>query len=169
MPRLMSPRMLREATDVFPIELLTIRAHHLVLFGADAVSDLDVDRDHLRMQCERELREKLMRVQEAYIEADGRDRALTRLLTESYLAFTQVFRGCLRLSTDDVPQHNIDVAREFCRRAGLDPAPFEDIEGLAAGGGTRTGAEELFDAYYAELMKAVRAVDRFGTQNGGSD
>jgi hypothetical protein len=169
MPRLMSPGMLREAADVFPIELSDIRDHHVVLFGADAMDKLEVEHDHLRLQCERELREKLMRVQEAFIEADGRDRALTRLLTESYLSFAPVFRGCLRLATRNVPAHDIDVVRAFCKIAGLDAAPFEDIAAMVGDGATRTEAAALFDSYYAQLSKVVGAVDRFQIQDGGKN
>ncbi len=167
MPRLMSPRMLREAADVFPIELSDIRAHHIVLFGANAMDNLEIRDDHLRLQCERELRERLMRVQEAFIEADGRDRALARLLTESYVSFVQVFRGCLRLTTREVPAHDIDVVRAFCAQAGVDAAPFEEIAALVGGGEPVTEAGALFDHYYTQLSKAVGAVDRFRTQDGG--
>ena len=67
-PRVFSPALIADAADVFPIELLDIADHHVVLHGEDPMAGLEVHTDHLRLQCERELREKLMRLREAYVE-----------------------------------------------------------------------------------------------------
>jgi hypothetical protein len=161
MPRILSPELIREAADVFPIEFLDITAHHLVLWGEDPFGDLDVQPDHLRLQCERELREKMMRLQEGYIETGGKSRSIRRLMIESYLAFANIFRGCLHLIGDGVPVHTLDAVREFCRRAELDVGPFEDVDSLLRGDGVRNDVADTFNRYYDQLNHAVGAIDRF--------
>jgi len=74
--------------------------------------------------CERELREKMMRLREAYVEHHGSARELRRLLVTSYTTFVALFRGCLHLLGGEVPLHNDEVVSAFCERAGLDPEPF---------------------------------------------
>ena len=74
MPRFFTTELMNQSSDVFPIEFLDIRTTHVILHGTDPLADLEIRRDHLRLQCERELREKLMRLREGYVEAHGRDR-----------------------------------------------------------------------------------------------
>jgi len=138
-----------------------------VLHGEDPFTDLKVSRSHLRLQCERELREKMMRLREAYVEAHSKPRDLEHLLTRSYSTFTALFRGCLRLLDAEVPAHNRDVVAVFCERAGLSAAPFEEVDRLKRGEDRTADAKALFLRYYAELTRAVRRVDRFDSAQGG--
>lgn len=168
-PRLLSPPVIRDAADVFPIEFLDITRHHRVLHGDDPFVDLEVHKHHLRLQCERELREKLMRLQEAYISTGGKPRKLRKLLIESYLTFAEIFRGCLRLNGDQVPKHTIDAIRQFCEEAELEAAPFEKIHGYYSGDGDIDDPADTFASYYAQLRRAVGAIDRFATDNHSAD
>lgn len=165
MPRFFSPSLIADASDVFPIEFLDIAGHHRLLHGDDPFTNMDVSTQHLRLQCERELREKLMRLQEAYVEVRGRDSDLRRLLAGSYLAFIDIFRGCLRLHSEDVPAHADDVVTAFCKIAELDPAPFRAAEQLAHGGRPNHPIDEVFISYYTQLTNAVRTIDHFGGQD----
>jgi len=164
MPRFFSPETIATSADAFPIELLDIAKHKRILYGSDPFGQIEVDPQHLRLQCERELREKLMRVQEAYVESRGRSSDLERLLVDSYLAFVDIFRGCLRLLEIAVPVKADDIVATLCQRARLDPAPFRTVDELARGGSTDDDLEQLFAGYYEQLMKAVDLVDQFGGQ-----
>lgn len=167
-PRLFTPELIAESADVFPIEFLDIRASHVVLHGDDPFAGLEVRGAHLRLQCERELREKLMRLREAYVEAHGRDRDLRRLLRESYTSFLALFRGCLRLLGDEPPADNAAVVAAFCARAGLDARPFGEVEALRQGDAGPGDLKDVFSRYYRELTKAIRMVDRFHHAEGGA-
>jgi predicted nucleotidyltransferase len=159
-PRLFTPELIADAADVFPIEFLDIGRDRVVLHGADPFATLDVQPQHLRLQCERELREKLMRLREGYVEVHARPRELERLLTDSYTTFLALFRGGLRLLGPDVPLHNDDVAAAFCERAGLDRTPFDEVGRLKRGERAAGDLRELFARYYAELTRAVALVNR---------
>jgi hypothetical protein len=161
MPRIFSPEVIAGAADVFPIEFLDISQHHVVLFGEDPFAALEVHTDHLRIQCERELREKLMRVREAYIEARGKPRLLQRLLAESFPTFLALFRGCLHLRSKPVPAHNAEVIRAFCELADLDEKPFLELEELLDHHRSAPDPVALLERYYRELTRAVAAIDRF--------
>jgi predicted nucleotidyltransferase len=165
-PRLFSPELLRDAADVFPVELLDIRQFHVVLRGEDPLAGVEIHLDHLRHQCERELREKMMRLREAYVECHERKADVERLLTGSYTTFVALFRGGLHLLGETAAVHNDEVARAFCRAAGLDPAPFAEVDRLKRGEPVDE-PKRLFSRYYAELTKAVSAVDRFGREGKG--
>ncbi len=166
MPRIFSPDFIADAADVFPMEFLDITAHHHVVHGADPLRSLDVKKDHLRSQCERELREKLMRLQEAYLEAAGKPKKLLALLRDSYPVFASVFRGCLQLADHSVPVHDSDVIREFCRHTSLDPVPFAEIDKIRSGTKVSTPPDALFLSYYQQITMAIEALDSFQMENG---
>jgi len=160
-PRIFSPTLIAESADVFPIEFFDLSRRRIVLYGKDPFAELEIHVDHLRHQCERELREKMMRLREAFIETQGKSKALKRLLTESYPSFVALFRGCLHLLGEEVPIHNEEVVAAFSKQADLDAAPFVEIEHLRSGEPTKSDPKALFGRYYEELTKAVRRVDRF--------
>ena len=107
-----------------------------------------IDGEHLRLQCERELREKLMRLRRPSPLSRGKEADLRRLLVGSFPAFALIFRGCLRLHGDPAPASSLAAAEAFCQRAGIDPAPFAEAERLRRG--ERIGqCADLFARYYA--------------------
>jgi hypothetical protein len=164
MPRLLSPDVLASTTDVFPIELLDISSHHRVLHGRDPFTEVRIDPAHLRLQCERELREKMMRLQEAYLEARGRARALRRLMLESYPAFALVFRGCLRLLEEPIPTRDLEVVRTLCKRLGLEAGVFEEVEAELHDRRGPSNVEAWFRTYYRRLTEIVEHIDRWLSQ-----
>ncbi len=157
-PRLFTPELLRDAADVYPVELLDISRLHRLLHGTEVLHGIDLDAGLLRLQCERELREKLMRLREGFIDCRGRRRRLGRLLAASYAAFAPVWRACLHLLGVDPPVHDQDAAAALCRRLDLDPAPFDRV-GQVATGDARASVE-LFARYCAGLADMVDRIDR---------
>jgi predicted nucleotidyltransferase len=167
LPRIFSPAVIAESVDVFPIEFLDIRSRRVVLHGKDPFADVEIHLHHLRLQCERELREKMMRLREGYIETHGKPRDLRRLLTDSYTTFVALFRGCLHLLGQEVPVRNNEVVAAFCARAELDRSPFDEVDRLKHGEKSETDPKPLFGRYYDELTKAVHRVNRFESNPGG--
>jgi hypothetical protein len=166
-PRLFTPAFIQESADVFPIEMLDLKSCRVVLHGEDPFAGLEVGGDNLRLQCERELRTKLMRLREAYVEFHDKPKELRRLLTMSYTTFTALFRGCLYLLGRETPMQNAQVVAAFCRVAGLEAAAFEAVDKLKRGEGTDGDLKEIFSRYHDQLTKAVGTVDRFESRQGG--
>jgi len=166
-PRLLSPEIIAEASDVFPIEMLDIRACHVVLHGEDPFAALEVARDHLRLQCERELREKLMRLQEGYVDTHASSEGLRLLLSDSYTTFAALLRGCLRLYDVEPPSRNTDAVALFCEHAGIDRMPFEEVEALRRGAAPRDDLKALYSRYHEALARVIDAIDRVPVGEGG--
>lgn len=166
-PRLFSAELIRDSVDVYPIELLDIARHHRVLHGSDPVGTITASAAHLRIQCERELREKLMRLREGYVESHGSPRALRGLLAASFPSFAAVWRGCLHLLGAPVPAHDAEVADALCRRLELDAAPLAEIARVAAGT-SAADPEDAYARYYRGLVDLVDRIDRLvvGAEGG---
>lgn len=165
-PRLFSAAFIAASADVFPLELLDIARHREILHGADPFADLVVDTRHLRLQCERELREKMMRLCEAYVEVLDDRRALQRLLVAAYIDFADVFRGYLYLRGETPPGRTAEVMGRFCELAAIDPEPFDAVERLSRG--ERAEPVALFARCHAALTEAIEAVDRFTNEREAS-
>lgn len=158
-PRLFSRALLDSSRDVFPLELMELSVHREVVLGDDVLADLAIDDEHLRIQCEREIVEKLMRLREAYAESEGKAKALRRLLVASFPAFTQVLRGALRLVGQPIPARGVEVARAFCQAAGLDERAFVEVDALRRGE-SDAGVDAVFERYYMVLERAAEFIDR---------
>ncbi len=64
------------AADVFPIFYDEIRRHHVVLHGHDPFAELRIEKHHIRLRIEQELREAQIRLRRAVIDAQGNRDAL---------------------------------------------------------------------------------------------
>jgi len=53
--------------DTFPIEFLNIKRNYTVVFGEDILEGLAFEKEFIRMQCERELKGKLLLLRAEYV------------------------------------------------------------------------------------------------------
>src|SRR5262249_61871469 len=79
-PLVIERAFLDRARDVFPMELDDIQRQHRLLAGTDVLSDLAIDREALRRQCEKEARGKLLRLRALYLGTGGAAPAPQRAL-----------------------------------------------------------------------------------------
>jgi hypothetical protein len=169
-PRLFTRELITRSVDVFPIELLDIAQRRRVLFGDDPFAGVVVDPVPLRMQCERELREKLMRLREGYIEAHihrGGDQ-LRELLAASFAPFARIFRACLSLMKVPLPPTDRAVIATLCDWLELEREPFFEVERLARGEDIEGDLEAVFVAYYGALSSTEARIDRLLVQQRSS-
>lgn len=171
-PRLFTPELLRASADVFPIELVDLAARHRVVFGPDPIEGIPIDPAHLRLQLERELREKLMRLREGYVECHGRRaaRGLEQLLAASYESFVRVFRATLRVLGAPAAGTDDEVMASLCawlELSELSPATFAEVARIARGERARD-AEAVFASYYRALSVAEAHIDRWIAGSGAA-
>jgi hypothetical protein len=158
-PRVLSPELLEAATDVFPIEIVDIAARHRIVYGTDPLAELVIDRADLRLQIERELREKLMRLREGYIEYWRRPKQIAELLAGSYASFVRVFRAWLHLIEAPMARSDDEVMSTIAAWLDLWPRAFEDVAQLVRGEPVRD-VDAVFVSYYRALSAAEAFIDR---------
>ena len=118
---------LRCSADVFAIELLDIKSRHKMLYGEDCFAGLEVPMELHRIQVERELRTKLIRLRQAYMEVSGDSKHLLALLTDSVTSFLTLFRHTLIVLGEQVPDHRHEVLDKLSARLRVDVSPFHTI------------------------------------------
>jgi hypothetical protein len=126
---------LGRSLDVFPFELSAIIGDHTVLAGRNPFEGLRVEPNDLRWACEVQARSHLLHLREGFVEARGRDDALSVLIVRSAPAWASLLENMARLenkaaATDEVTKlvgvkeiSNDDAARIF-------PSYLERVEQL---------------------------------------
>ena len=160
-PLFLTEEYVRTSLDAFPIEYLNFRNSHVPLYGKDILMDLTVDPHFLRLQCEREIKAKLLLLREAFLETRGKARHLQELVAQSIQAVIAIFNGLLHLTGKELPRHKRDIIRNVCEVFDLDSALFEkllDIKEKKVKPGD-TEMARLFQAYLKEAQKLWKIVD----------
>lgn len=161
-PLFLTEDYVRTSLDAFPMEYLNFQKAYEVLYGKDILKDLTFDPRFLRLQCEREIKGKLLLLREAFLETRGKGRHLQQLVAQSVRAFIAIFSGLLYLEGKELPRDSRQVVRQACETFEMDSVLFEkllDIRGkkMKPGAAEMTG---LFQAYLKEIQRLWKRVDR---------
>ncbi|HEY2386459.1 MAG TPA: hypothetical protein VGK30_05825 [Candidatus Binatia bacterium] len=158
-PLVLSAWELERSRDVFPLELLDIRARHRTLAGKELFAELVVEPETVREECEREAKGKLFRLRGLYVELSGDTEALHRLMVDSRKTFLYVIRGLLHLRGEPWLTDGVAAVRAFERRFAC---ALPTLAGL--GESARPGPiDERFAAYLAEIATLADVADREAT------
>jgi hypothetical protein len=160
-PLCMTRLELDRSTDVFTIELLDMKQHHRVLFGADVLRGLQIPMDLHRVQVEYELREKLILLRQHILIADGNDSKLWDLMLRSVASFSTLFRHALIALGDSSKSIRREAVQALSQRLGFDPSAvlqvLEARENKVDRG--KVNVADLAGRYLAAVERVTAAVD----------
>ena len=88
---------IQTSSDTFPIEFLEMKEDNILLYGEDVLGSLVIESSHIRFICEQQLKGKLIRIRQAYLEIGLRKKGMEALVKESFESLFPIFRGLLRL------------------------------------------------------------------------
>lgn len=160
-PLLLDRRFLRDAADVFPMELHDIRAQHRVLIGQDVFATLEIRDDHIRYQCEHEARGKLLRLRELYLEIGDERRELQALILDSLKTFLILMRNLCRTRGTATPASYREVLSTFSEQFGGAFPVLTRLLDIRLGTASWDGdVEKIFASYLGELQQLIDAIDR---------
>lgn len=96
-PLFLTRAYIETSLDTFPIEMLNFKASYRILRGGDPLKDLVFDNRMLRLQCERELKGKLLQLREQFLGTAGNTRRIKDLITRSLPTFLAIFQAVVHL------------------------------------------------------------------------
>jgi hypothetical protein len=144
---------LLRSTDVFPIKFLDMQQDYRILRGEDLVVDLEITRDHLRLRCEQEMKNLMLRLRQTYLAQSQRPKALSGTMVKAYAAFISAADVLCELTTNQVFRSNEEVLNA-AEELGLDITPFRRIQALRQGQVFENPDEQK--QVYEQLMTTVR-------------
>lgn len=150
------------ALDVYPIEFLDMKTHHRLLFGEDVLTDLLIDKNHLRLQVERELRGKLLALRQGFL-STGHDRdSLRNMLAGTVSTFAAIFEALLYLKGEQLPSSNAQVLEKTAQAFGLESSVLTQILNIKRSQwhGSRVQLQEIGKNYIKQIKKLIEIVDK---------
>ena len=155
-PILFTESGLKDSNDVFPLEILDMIYPHELLHGVDVLNNVELDKKHVRMQIEFELRSKLIHLRESYI-GIKRPKDLKLLLKSAVPTLMPLLYGLLFMKDIKPPselyslyssvEKSYSVDMEIFRKIRKDKIRKQDLE---------TFIEELINL----LEKLINIVDK---------
>ncbi len=160
-PLIMTPAYIDNSLDVFPIEFHEFRLIHETILGEDLFAGLEIEPAHLRLQCEREVKTKLIGLRQGYISTLGDKKLLSEGLAESITGMIPLFRAVLTLLGKESSGGSLGVIKSFEAEINITTGIFEKMLKLRQKQISLSAAEltSSFEEYYMATEKATRRID----------
>ena len=158
-PLIMTPDYITSSLNTFPVEFLSYKLIHRTVFGPDILAGLTFKRKYMQLQCNREIKSKLIWLRQAYLNSYGDERILKARLSEAIIGFFPLFRALLALNGRPVPKTCNGIVGEVQRLSGVETGIFKKMfllrhKQLSLDGSELvTAFEELYDATEKILTK----------------
>ena len=160
-PLVLSESDLESSTDVFPIKFLDMQQDHEILAGKDILKGLTIQRQHLQLRCEQEIKNLMLRLRKSYLMGLDQKGALPRIMLRSYFTLLRALDVMAELKTNKSYRREeeildataelgleVDVLRRI--RAIRDDQPMKDLE----------EQKQVFNQLMIFLRKAAVMVDQ---------
>jgi hypothetical protein len=161
-PLFLTPEYITSSLDSFPIEFMEIKENHILIYGENPLAQISIEREGIRLECEKELKGKLVRLRQAYLEIGLKAKGIEALLIESLSSLIPIFRNMLRLKGIDPPLGKEEVISSFASEFDIDRDVFlavlRDKKGDERIG--KEKVEDFFAKYIGTIQKLSRVVDQ---------
>lgn len=166
-PHFLTENYVETSTDVFPIEYLNFKSNYVPVYGKDILKDLSFRPEFIRLQCEREIKGKLLLLREAYLETSGKGRALKDVISQSIRAFVAIFGALLHVKGLELPKEKLQIIRATAQAFDLDSGVFEKLLDVKDDKVKLSDEDmrRLFQAYLTEIRKLSKLVDTLGGED----
>lgn len=157
-PLFLSVEELRQAGDVFAIELVDMRRHHRVLYGNDLIAELDVPLRLHRVQVEYELRTKLILLRQNFINRAD----VLKLMLDSVSSFMTLFRHSLIAMGEEPEPGQRNILQQLQSRLNLDTRAFVELLNVRESNVKSDALDPttIFPLYVRAIEQVISAVDR---------
>ncbi|MCK9419685.1 MAG: hypothetical protein M0R70_09930 [Nitrospirae bacterium] len=160
-PLVMTPEYIETSLDAFPVEFLDFKLIHKTVYGSDLLQDLRIDMPHLRLQCEREIKTKLIGLRQGYISSLGKKEDIAAVLVRSFTGSMALFRAIISLLGKEPPIPRVDVIAMLGAATGTNTDIFDKLLLLKLHL-LKPSEQELasfFERYYDTLESAEKIIN----------
>jgi hypothetical protein len=160
-PLLFTGEILKESTDVFPVEFFDIKDNYKLLFGTDLVSGLKIDNTHLRHELEFELKGKLIKLRQGYMMYSQDNKKVQELLIRSISTFLTLFKHTVRLFGQVPPKKKVDALEPLSQKTGINKQVFLNVFNMKLGdkAALKLDVEQVVQEYITEIEKVIKVVN----------
>ncbi len=161
-PLFMTKAYIESSLDSYPLEFLNMRRRYILVYGEDVLKDISIESDHVRLQCEREIKGKLLLLREGFLQTEGKKRRIKELISASITAFISIFSGILYLRDMEIPETRRGILQAVAKEIPFDVDIFTGCMDVKEGKKEYSSTEinRLFKSYLSEIRKLWEFVDK---------
>ncbi len=160
LPLFMTRSYIDSSRDAFPLEFLTMKNNYLVVYGDDVLGEITFDMNDIRLQCEREIKGKLLLLREGFMGTEGKRKRIQELITASITAFIAIFHGLLYMKGVEIPATKREVIQRCAKEIPINPDVFMKCLDIKEGKKDYSSdVTDIFTSYLAEVRKLWKCVD----------
>jgi len=160
-PLVMTPEYIQQSLDSFPVEFLDFKLIHKTVYGEDILQGLHIARHDLRVQCEREIKSKLINLRQGYLSSLGKKDPLAQTLVRSITGSMALFRAIITLLGKEPLLSRAEVITMLASASIPDSEIFTSLLRLKTGH-IKPSEQELhglFKRYYHALDAAGKIIN----------
>ena len=156
-PFIITPRELPRLAIAFPTKILDIQRRHVVLFGDDPFTGIEVSPEHIRLRVEQELRNLALRMRRRFVSIHDDPGALARATDDAAAPLAVNLRALLYLEgiVSDEFQPTLAIYERAAQAFGLDVDALNATKRIHRSGGEGTLSADLFGRLLATIEKAA--------------
>ncbi|MBW2648921.1 MAG: hypothetical protein JRC53_03750, partial [Deltaproteobacteria bacterium] len=154
-PLFMTKSYIASSLDSYPLEFLNMQEGYVLVYGEDVLKEISFEPRHLRLQCEREIKGKLLLLRERFLDTEGKTRMIKELTGESITTFVSIFRGLLYLKGVKIPSSRREIVEALAREIPIDGNVFMDCLDIKEEK-KRFASTEINDIFMAYLVEVRR-------------
>ncbi|HBH17781.1 MAG TPA: hypothetical protein DDX14_02330 [Cyanobacteria bacterium UBA9579] len=162
LPIFMDKQEMLNSCDVYPIEYSDIKERHKPLFGEDFMDELVIKKGYIRLQCESEIRNILIKLRQGYLRSNNDRKSIDILLKKSSTSIIAIFRAILRMLGETVPQCHKEVVELLSTKVNFDKDVFIDILNLRENNKSfsKVEAADVIQRLINSLKEVLKYVDK---------
>ncbi len=113
-----------DSTDVYPIEYSDIKERYKIIYGEDIVAPLNLSNQNLRLMCEHEIKNILIKLRQYYLLNSSDLKSVESLIINATKSIIAVARGILKLSNNQVPHKPEDIVNLLSQSIDINKDTF---------------------------------------------
>lgn len=126
-PFFMTPHYIKSSLDSFPVEFINIQSNYKVLYGDDLIRNLAINRENIRLQCERDLKGIALHLKTEFLKVSGRKRQLLKVLEISLRRLIPLLRAILVLNERKIPNSKSEIITSVEDIFGIGSSALSDV------------------------------------------
>ncbi len=127
LPVFMGEREWFNSTDVYAMEYSDIKDNHRIIYGENLISSINIKKEDLRLQCEAEMKNLLMRFRKHYLLFSNNPKEINNALFAVTKTINAIFKAILRLQEIEVSKSAYANLNKICEIFDADKQFYEKL------------------------------------------
>lgn len=130
-PFYLSEKFIIKSLHIFPLEVLDIKENYRVLQGIDVLNAIEIDKQDIFLQCERELKGFSIQLRRSSINLAQNEKQLFQLAADSMKDLIPVLKGIIALYDETIPNSKSEIVAKIEDLMNLGASSLSEVFNIA--------------------------------------